>query len=116
MQKKSVAECATQVPLAADATSMEHGARFALFPAHLFARTAPRCLLPVVPALRGGLADGSEDRRHSRTSGSRKQVLHKFSGRFPVTKMFSVDRVPAGWAVVQARHFADGTLSSIGSS
>jgi len=62
------------------------------------------------------LQTGQRDHCHSRTSGSRKQVLHKFSGRFPVTKMFSVDRVPAGWAVVQARHFADGALSAIGSS
>ncbi|MGE3701642.1 MAG: hypothetical protein AB7G08_23070 [Hyphomicrobiaceae bacterium] len=116
MQKKLAAECATRAPLAADAAPMEHGVRFALFPAHLFGRTAPHCLLPVVPALRGGLADRSESPCHSHTSGSRKQVLHKFSGRFPVTKMFSVDRVPAGWAVVQARHFADGALSAIESS
>jgi sulfate/thiosulfate transport system substrate-binding protein len=37
-----------------------------------------------------------------------EQVLHKFAGRFPAIKTFTVEGVLGGWAKVQADHFADG--------
>lgn len=39
-----------------------------------------------------------------------EQVLHKFSGRIPTIKTFSVEQALGGWAAVQARHFADGAI------
>jgi len=37
-------------------------------------------------------------------------VLHKFVGRSPATKTFSVEQALGGWAEVQAKHFADGAI------
>jgi sulfate transport system substrate-binding protein len=39
-----------------------------------------------------------------------EKVLHKFAGRFPAIKTFSVERLLGSWAEVQAKHFADGAI------
>jgi sulfate/thiosulfate transport system substrate-binding protein len=37
-------------------------------------------------------------------------VLHKFAGRFPAIKTFTVEQALGGWSEVQAKHFADGAI------